>query len=95
MSKKFIDGALLDEKLAQMARDKGSINYDCTFTREELEKLIDEQPKADGIRVVHCRDCVLFEKDTQICKWWNIHIHNEENYCLPGTEKTLHKIPTE
>lgn len=87
----IIDSALLNEKLAALSREKGYINYDSTFTKEEVLKLIDQQAKADAVKVVRCRDCILYDSETELCSWWNIHIHDKNNYCLPGTEKTLNK----
>lgn len=79
----MIDGALLKEKLAAKAREKGGYDV-ANFTMKDVEDLIDEQPAADAVKVTRCKDCMEYLITTGRCRRWGIYVRDDNNFCLYG-----------
>ena len=56
---------------------------DCVF-----RNAINDAPTEDAVKVVRCRDCKYWDKDTFSCGWDSENYYwNQEDYCSYGERK--------
>ena len=65
---------------------------DIDLSGERLEAAILSIPAADVVPVIHCKDCVYAHplKDSKydyLCRYWNGHSCNQNQFCSQGKRK--------
>ena len=68
---------------------KGVLNEYMKQYREGILRIVDEQPTADVISVVRCKDCKYFYQNgnIKVCKHWNCHSTTDDDYCSYGERR--------
>lgn len=82
MSKRYIDADALKADLTQAKLAAGTL-MSCEV--QKMMSFIDEQPTADVVEVVRCKECVFFENENPcgIVDWWN----NPDDFCSKGKRR--------
>ena len=57
--------------------------------KESVLRIVDEQPTADVVEVVRCKDCKYFYQNgnIKVCKHWNCHSTTDDAYCSYGERR--------
>lgn len=87
---RYIDADKLKDTLFLQFADEeeNAIEKGAYWSSKVVREIIDEQPTADVVEVVRCKDCIHGTKDFDkfLCEW-NQEYHNGDWFCADGERR--------